>query len=306
MAGCRRALPTTKARSLYAVLDSEPYEERVEEAKADVGSRLHHEKPLTLQLRYNTNDNHQRIAVAILGHVGTDRRQGRAVQRRNRRALRRLRAGDFDVGRAGWLMDYNDAVQHARPARTGIMQDGAMNWGNNYGRYERRVRRTHGPRRPTELDLKAVRANLARCRKDRDGRVRRDPDLLVRVQERRVSEDHRLRANAKDINRTRWLRSRSNQHLNGAARLGSRAAHFIASAARRFRRCLALLAGKVRPICWICLRRVLSAIPIALIAVTVCFFILRLAPGGPFDGERALPPTTLANLRAHYNLDRCR
>jgi len=47
----------------------------------------------------------------------------------------------------------------------------------------------------------------------------------------------------------------------------------------------------------------MSAVPIALIAVTVCFFILRLAPGGPFDGERALPPTVLANLRAHYNLD---
>lgn len=52
------------------------------------------------------------------------------------------------------------------------------------------------------------------------------------------------------------------------------------------------------------LRRVLSAIPVALIAITVCFFILRLAPGGPFDGDRALPPTTLANLRAHYDLDR--
>jgi oligopeptide transport system permease protein len=51
------------------------------------------------------------------------------------------------------------------------------------------------------------------------------------------------------------------------------------------------------------MRRVISAIPIALIAITVCFFILRLAPGGPFDGDRALPPTTLANLRAHYNLD---
>jgi oligopeptide transport system permease protein len=50
-------------------------------------------------------------------------------------------------------------------------------------------------------------------------------------------------------------------------------------------------------------RRVLSAIPIALIAITVCFFILRLAPGGPFDGDRALPPITLQNLRAHYNLD---
>lgn len=51
------------------------------------------------------------------------------------------------------------------------------------------------------------------------------------------------------------------------------------------------------------LRRVLSALPIALITITVCFFILRLAPGGPFDGERALPPDVLKNLRAYYNLD---
>jgi oligopeptide transport system permease protein len=51
------------------------------------------------------------------------------------------------------------------------------------------------------------------------------------------------------------------------------------------------------------LRRVLSAIPVAFIAITVCFFILRLAPGGPFDGDRALPAITLDNIRAHYNLD---
>ena len=51
------------------------------------------------------------------------------------------------------------------------------------------------------------------------------------------------------------------------------------------------------------IRRVFSALPVALIAITVCFFILRLAPGGPFDGERALPPLVLQNLRAHYNLD---
>jgi oligopeptide transport system permease protein len=51
------------------------------------------------------------------------------------------------------------------------------------------------------------------------------------------------------------------------------------------------------------MRRVLSAIPVALIAITACFFILRVAPGGPFDSDRALPPVTLNNLRAHYNLD---
>jgi oligopeptide transport system permease protein len=51
------------------------------------------------------------------------------------------------------------------------------------------------------------------------------------------------------------------------------------------------------------LRRVISAIPIVFITITVCFFILRLAPGGPFDGERALPPDQLRNLRAYYHLD---
>ncbi|MCQ8783425.1 ABC transporter permease subunit [Mangrovibrevibacter kandeliae] len=51
------------------------------------------------------------------------------------------------------------------------------------------------------------------------------------------------------------------------------------------------------------LRRLLSTIPVLLIAITACFFILRLAPGGPFDAERALPPEVLANLRAYYHLD---
>lgn len=51
------------------------------------------------------------------------------------------------------------------------------------------------------------------------------------------------------------------------------------------------------------IRRVLSALPIAFIAVTVCFFILRLAPGGPFDMGRPLPPEVLRNVQAYYNLD---
>lgn len=51
------------------------------------------------------------------------------------------------------------------------------------------------------------------------------------------------------------------------------------------------------------IRRVFSALPIALIAITICFIILRLAPGGPFDGERPLPPAVLENVRAYYNLD---
>lgn len=52
------------------------------------------------------------------------------------------------------------------------------------------------------------------------------------------------------------------------------------------------------------LRRLISILPVMLIALTACFFILRLAPGGPFDQERPLPPAIRANLEAHYHLDK--
>lgn len=51
-------------------------------------------------------------------------------------------------------------------------------------------------------------------------------------------------------------------------------------------------------------KRLASTIPVLWIAITVCFFILRLAPGGPFDGERPLPPAVQKNLAAHYNFDK--
>ena len=51
-------------------------------------------------------------------------------------------------------------------------------------------------------------------------------------------------------------------------------------------------------------RRVLATLPIALVAVTLAFIVMRLAPGGPFDGERPLPPAVLENVRAYYNLDK--
>ncbi|MEQ8859886.1 MAG: ABC transporter permease subunit [Pseudomonadales bacterium] len=39
------------------------------------------------------------------------------------------------------------------------------------------------------------------------------------------------------------------------------------------------------------------------VIVSAVFFLMRLAPGGPFDGERRLPPEVEANLRAAYHLD---
>ena len=49
--------------------------------------------------------------------------------------------------------------------------------------------------------------------------------------------------------------------------------------------------------------RVAGVIPTLLILVTVVFFLVRVAPGGPFDSEKALPPEIEANLNAKYHLD---
>jgi oligopeptide transport system permease protein len=50
-------------------------------------------------------------------------------------------------------------------------------------------------------------------------------------------------------------------------------------------------------------RRVAGFFPILFVIVSVAFFLMRLAPGGPFDQERALPPQVRANIEARYHLD---
>jgi len=52
------------------------------------------------------------------------------------------------------------------------------------------------------------------------------------------------------------------------------------------------------------LRRFLSAIPTLFIIVTISFFLIRLAPGGPFDLERPLEAKVMENLNRIYKLDR--
>jgi oligopeptide transport system permease protein len=51
------------------------------------------------------------------------------------------------------------------------------------------------------------------------------------------------------------------------------------------------------------IRRFLAAIPTLFILIGLAFFLIRLAPGGPFDAEKQLSPEIEANLRAAYHLD---
>lgn len=51
-------------------------------------------------------------------------------------------------------------------------------------------------------------------------------------------------------------------------------------------------------------RRLLSAIPTLFLIVTISFFLIRVAPGGPFDLERPLDAKVMENLQRIYQLDR--
>jgi oligopeptide transport system permease protein len=50
-------------------------------------------------------------------------------------------------------------------------------------------------------------------------------------------------------------------------------------------------------------KRLMGAIPTLFIIITISFFLMRLAPGGPFSRERSLPPEIEANMIKAYHLD---
>ena len=51
------------------------------------------------------------------------------------------------------------------------------------------------------------------------------------------------------------------------------------------------------------LRRLAGAIPTLFVIITAAFFLMRVAPGGPFDRERTLEAQVMANLNAAFGLD---
>ena len=51
------------------------------------------------------------------------------------------------------------------------------------------------------------------------------------------------------------------------------------------------------------IRRLLSTIPTLFVIIAISFFLMHVAPGGPFDMEKPLPPEIKANLLRVYNLD---
>lgn len=51
------------------------------------------------------------------------------------------------------------------------------------------------------------------------------------------------------------------------------------------------------------LRRLAEFIPVSFVIITLTFFLARLAPGGPFDAEKQVPPEVKKRIEAFYHLD---
>jgi len=87
-----------------------PYPEKIEQAKdllSDAGYGPDGE-PLSVQLRYNTNENHKRVAVAIASMWKPLGVEVELYNTETKVHYDELSRGQLEIARAGWLADYND------------------------------------------------------------------------------------------------------------------------------------------------------------------------------------------------------
>lgn len=176
-----------------------PYGERVAQATALMEAAGYTaQNPLRLQLRYNTNDNHQRIAVAIAAMWEPLHVQVELFNSETAVHYDALQNNDFaGVGRAGWLMDYNDAINTLELLRSDIQY--------NYGRFNNPEFDALLRQSATITDM-AARAVILREAEVLAMENYAALPLYYYVSKNVVSP--RVQGfvdNAKDIHRTRWL-----------------------------------------------------------------------------------------------------
>jgi oligopeptide transport system substrate-binding protein len=104
-----------------------PYEERVEQAKALLAEAgFGPDNPLKFTLRYNTSENHKKIAIAIAAMWKQLGVQAELFNTEVKVHYNDLQSHDFQVARAGWVADYNDPENFLTLLRTST---GPMNYG---------------------------------------------------------------------------------------------------------------------------------------------------------------------------------
>ena len=160
----------------YVAWKDLPYEERVAKAKELMAAAGYGpDNPLRTQLRYNTSENHKKIAIAV---AAMWKQLGVATELFNTEVkvhYNDLQEANFEVARAGWIADYNDPQNFLYLMET---ESGVQNYA---GYSSAGVRPADGRIRPHDRREAAQRAD-ARGRGGRDGGPAEHPDLLLRVQ----------------------------------------------------------------------------------------------------------------------------
>ena len=106
-----------------------PYGEKVAEAKKLLeGAGFSKDKPLKLQLRYNTNENHKRIAIAVSAMWKPLGIEVELYNTETKVHYDEIGKGILEVARAGWLADYNDADNFLNLLKSNVDY--------NYGRFK--------------------------------------------------------------------------------------------------------------------------------------------------------------------------
>jgi ABC-type oligopeptide transport system substrate-binding subunit len=88
------------------------------------------DKPLQFQLAYNTSENHKRIAVALAAMWKKLNVSVELVNTEFKVHLSNMRVGNFQMGREGWIVDYNDAQGYLFLLQTSTKQQNFARFSN--------------------------------------------------------------------------------------------------------------------------------------------------------------------------------
>ena len=217
-------------------------------------------KPLKIEIRYNTNANHEKVATAVADNwkaLGIDVSLVNLDIKSHYAYLQE--GGTFDVARAGWVADYADAENFLFLC---ISTNNTFNYGHyNNPKYDELMAQSY-----KETDL----VKRQQILHDAEAMLMQDqpiaPFMNYGIAVARVEQGEGLR-------RQRGQRAPVALHV---ARITDPAS---AGPGHMFR-------GRGRPdlvMLNFVLRRLLSAVPTIFIVVTISFFLIRFAPGGPFN-----------------------
>jgi oligopeptide transport system substrate-binding protein len=109
-------------------------------------------KPLRFELAYNTSENHKRIAVALAAMWKKINVNVELVNTEFKVHLSNMRIGNFQMGREGWIVDYNDAQGYLFLLQTSTKQQNFSRFSNpEYDRLMDEASFTADPRKRAAL-----------------------------------------------------------------------------------------------------------------------------------------------------------